>query len=479
MLHPFEAKLRDFIARHQLLSPEKSYLVALSGGADSVCLLRVLHKLGYRLEAIHCNFHLRGKESDHDERFCEQLCQSLDIPFHIVHFDTRSHAELHHLSIEMAARELRYYYFHELSQSIDTQGVCVAHHRDDNVETILMNLLRGTGIHGMSGMHPCSQLPVMLADGSQSETLLLRPLLCVSRKQIEDYLQDIDQPFVTDSSNLVPDVVRNKLRLQVLPLLEEINPAASENMALTAERISAAEQLFTEALQDKCHQATLDETADLVTFSIDALLANEYVLFACLRRYSFTPAQCEDIFSSLLARRHDAARKNETLEWESASHVAVADREELLVYRVDDPHLSDHLSPQQMPLAPEVANSQPLTYNLGAMGRYELSAVEKNFGFIVDKSPAVACLDAAKVQFPLTVRPAAEGDRFQPYGMKGTKLVSDYLTDRKRSIYAKRCQLVMTDATGQILWLVDERTADFCAVTDDTKQVLQITRHRD
>jgi tRNA(Ile)-lysidine synthase len=172
-------------------------------------------------------------------------------------------------------------------------------------------------------------------------------------------------------------------------------------------------------------------------------------------------------------------RKNETLEWESASHVAVADREELLVYRVDDPRLSDHLSPQQMPLAPEVANSQPLTYNLGAMGRYELSAVEKNVGFIVDKSPAVACLDAAKVQFPLTVRPAAEGDRFQPYGMKGTKLVSDYLTDRKRSIYAKRCQLVMTDAAGQILWLVGERTADSCAVTDDTKQVLLITRHRD
>ena len=139
MRHPFEDKIDDFITRHQLLNSCHRYLVALSGGADSVCLLRVLSSLGYEVEAVHCNFHLRGEESDRDEQFCEQLCKEQNTPFHRVHFDTQTFADLHHLSIEMAARELRYQYFYQLSQSIDIQGVCVAHHLDDNVETVLMN----------------------------------------------------------------------------------------------------------------------------------------------------------------------------------------------------------------------------------------------------------------------------------------------------------------------------------------------------
>ncbi|MBR5698339.1 MAG: tRNA lysidine(34) synthetase TilS [Prevotella sp.] len=475
-MYPLENKIRDFIARHKLLMPRKRYLVALSGGADSVCLLRVLQQLGYQIEAVHCNFHLRGEESDRDEQFCEELCKVHNIPFHRVHFDTRSYAELHHLSIEMAARELRYHYFNKLSQAIDAQGVCVAHHRDDNVETILMNLLRGTGIHGLSGMHPLSHLPIVGNDGKQVTTLLLRPLLCVSRQEIEDYLQQIGQSFVTDSSNLEADVVRNKIRLQVLPLLEEINPAARENISLSAERVDRAEQLFGEALEDRCKAAIIDETEHFVTFSIAALLHNEYILFTCLRPYGFSSTQCEDIYALLSRKEHDLLTSP---QWMSASHTAVAERGVLVLFRIDDPHLAENLKPRKLPLAPENSAAAPLTYNLGAMGRYELSAVEKNVGFIVDKSPAVACLDAEMVQFPLTIRPAAEGDRFQPYGMKGTKLVSDYLTDRKRSIYAKRCQLVMTDAKGQILWLIGERTADSCAVTKETRQVLVITRLRD
>ena len=202
MRHPFEDKIGDFITRHQMLNSRHRYLVALSGGADSVCLLRVLSSLGYEVEAVHCNFHLRGEESDRDEQFCEQLCKEQNTPFHRVHFDTQTFADLHHLSIEMAARELRYQYFHQLSQSIDIQGVCVAHHLDDNVETVLMNLVRGTGIHGLTGMRPSSFLPVKTAEGEGSRVLLLRPLLCVSRQEIEDYLSDCGATFVTDSRTI-------------------------------------------------------------------------------------------------------------------------------------------------------------------------------------------------------------------------------------------------------------------------------------
>ena len=479
MRHPFEDKIGDFITRHQLLNSRHRYLVALSGGADSVCLLRVLSSLGYEVEAVHCNFHLRGEESDRDEQFCEQLCKEQNTPFHRVHFDTQTFADLHHLSIEMAARELRYQYFHQLSQSIDVQGVCVAHHLDDNVETVLMNLLRGTGIHGLTGMRPSSFLPVKTAEGEGSRVLLLRPLLCASRREIEDYLADCGATFVTDSSNLVPDVMRNKIRLEVLPLLHEVNPSASENIALTAERMERAEELFDETLQERCQRATVDETDDLKTFRIDELTANEYVLFTCLHRYGFSASLCEYMHASLLLRSADAMRRNESLQWESMSHVAVADRGELLVYRKDDLHLAENLAPKTLPLTPAISSDsisevKPVVYDLGAMGRFVLSTVEKTRDFIVNKSPDVACLDAEKVSFPLVVRPMMRGDSFQPYGMKGKKLVSDYLTDRKRSLYEKRCQLVMTDAAGQIIWLIGERTASVAAVSDTTRYVLTI-----
>ena len=266
-------------------------------------------------------------------------------------------------------------YFNKLSQAIDAQGVCVAHHRDDNVETILMNLLRGTGIHGLSGMHPLSHLPIVGNDGKQVTTLLLRPLLCVSRQEIEDYLQQIGQSFVTDSSNLEADVVRNKIRLQVLPLLEEINPAARENISLSAERVDRAEQLFGEALEDRCKAAIIDETEHFVTFSIAALLHNEYILFTCLRPYGFSSTQCEDIYALLSRKEHDLLTSP---QWMSASHTAVAERGVLVLFRIDDPHLAENLKPRKLPLAPENSAAAPLTYNLGAMGRYELSAVEKN-----------------------------------------------------------------------------------------------------
>ena len=165
------------------------FLVALSGGADSVCLLLAMKRLGYRVEAIHCNFHLRGAESDRDEEFCKRLCEREQIPFHTVHFDTKTYAEVHKVSIEMAARELRYNYFEQLRKAIDAEAILVAHHKNDAVETLLMNLLRGTGIHGLQGIKP-------------RNGRIIRPLLCVSRQEIVEWLNMIGQDYVTDSTNL-------------------------------------------------------------------------------------------------------------------------------------------------------------------------------------------------------------------------------------------------------------------------------------
>ena len=210
--------IRLYIEKYRLLSEDRPVLVGLSGGADSVALLGVLVRLGYPCIALHCNFHLRGEESDRDEAFACEFAESLEVPFHKIDFDTISYAGERHLSIEMAARELRYAWFEEMRERLGGQATAVAHHRDDNVETVLMNLIRGTGIRGMSGIRP-------------RNGFIVRPLLCVSREDILAWLADQGYAYMVDSTNLSDAYTRNFIRLNVLPLLEEINPSARNTIA--------------------------------------------------------------------------------------------------------------------------------------------------------------------------------------------------------------------------------------------------------
>ena len=222
--------IRLYIEKYRLLSEDRPVLVGLSGGADSVALLGVLVRLGYPCIALHCNFHLRGEESDRDEAFACEFAESLEVPFHKIDFDTISYAGERHLSIEMAARELRYAWFEEMRERLGGQATAVAHHRDDNVETVLMNLIRGTGIRGMSGIRP-------------RNGFIVRPLLCVSREDILAWLADQGYAYMVDSTNLSDAYTRNFIRLNVLPLLEEINPSARNTIARSAEHLSAAENI--------------------------------------------------------------------------------------------------------------------------------------------------------------------------------------------------------------------------------------------
>ena len=226
-------KIKRFIVSEHLLRVDALYLVALSGGADSVALLLCLKELGYHVEAVHCNFNLRGEESLRDEQFCEDLCQRENIPLHKAHFDTQAYADLHKVSIEMAARELRYRYFFQLKEALGADGVCVGHHKEDTVETILINLVRGTGLSGLMGIRPRNHD-------------VIRPLLCVTRQEIEDYLHQHAVSFVTDSTNLIDDVVRNKIRLNVIPQLSEINPSVTDAILTTANHLSEVDAIVQE-----------------------------------------------------------------------------------------------------------------------------------------------------------------------------------------------------------------------------------------
>lgn len=436
----FIYKVRKFIARHQLLSQDGKYLVALSGGADSVCLLRVLIELGYQVEAIHCNFNLRGKESDRDELFCDNLCKSLQVPFHRVHFDTREYASLHHVSIEMAARDLRYGYFKQLCHDIQANGICVAHHRDDCVETMLINLVRGTGIHGLTGIAPKNEL-------------IIRPLLEVGRQEIIEYLEAIHQDYVTDSSNLIDDVVRNKIRLNVIPLLREINPSASENIARTATRLVEAERLFDWALEKRAEECVMMKDNESIVIDFRLASQNEYILFHLLSPYGFSPIQIEQI------SENDGEQSGK--EWQSVSHIALIDRDRLLVHRLEEKR-----SPMLIPEEGKYVFSSKVSLSF--------QQFERHADFVIRRCKDVACLDADMVQFPLTVRYVENGDRFVPFGMNGSKLVSDFLTDCKMSLYDKRQQLVVTDAQHHIIWLVNQRLDHRFRITEKTKRILLI-----
>lgn len=439
-------QVAGFIARNQLLTADNKYIVALSGGADSVALLLIMKALGYDVEAAHCNFHLRGKESERDENFCVSLCESLGIILHRIHFDTLTYAQLHKVSIEMAARDLRYSYFEQLRRDINADAICVAHHKDDNVETILLNLVRGTGLNGLTGISP-------------RNGFILRPLLCIGREDILEYLEAENQDYVTDSSNLVDDVQRNKIRLNVLPLLENVNPAVKDNVLTMARWIAEAstivEASLSEAKAKAVSSATLNDSLCVDISKVEEYPSAEYLLWNILRDYGFNSSQVALVAENLHATTGTS--------WFSSSHELTLDRGRLILTPLDKEE------GRQMRI-PEAG-----TYVYTELCKLKIEQKEINENYTISRSSDKVCLDAQKVKFPLMIRRVARGDRFVPFGMKGSKLVSDFLTDQKVALPLKRRQLVVADAGGNILWVVGKRLDGRFAVSPCSKSVVEIS----
>ena len=480
--------MRRFASVHELFVYGGKYIVALSGGADSVSLLFVLkhleHELGIDVEAAHCNFHLRGAESVRDEEFCKQLCERLSVPLHLIHFDTQAYADLHRVSIEMAARDLRYGYFENLRRDIEAQDICVAHHRDDSVETVLLNLVRGTGLRGLRGIQP--------RNGN-----IIRPLLSLSREDIVQYLDALGESYVTDSTNLHNDVKRNKIRLDVMPLLRELNPSVSQSIFESSLRVGEALKVFDEAMKrsiadvttpprgctcPKCtnqpvrkctnqpllvqqsllHQqrCTLQANHPL-TISIDRLKQQpspEYTLHEILSPRGFTSAQIDQIYGSL-----DSCSAGKIIA--SDSHELAFDRGSLLVQ--PRTNVADAARSMRIP--------ETGTYVFSDSLKIKVAAEDCGDDYVPSRAADCVCLDASDIKFPLTLRHIEQGDRFVPFGMNGMKLVSDYLTDRKKNVFEKRAQLVVTDAQQRIVWLVGERTDNRFRITPHTQQALRLT----
>lgn len=423
----FHWDIQKYIEEKHLFTLRDKVLVALSGGADSVALLRVLLVLGYHCEAAHCNFHLRGEESNRDERFVNELCKELGVTLHITHFDTVAYAAQHHVSIEMAAREMRYNWFEQLRKEREMAVIAVAHHRDDSVETFLLNLIRGAGINGLKGIRP-------------HHGNIVRPLLDVNRQDILNYLHHLHQDYVTDSTNLQDEYMRNKIRLNILPMLRELNPSVSESIAETSKRLADVSLIYNKEIETGKIRV-MEKSGHILISRLMEEVAPMALLFEILHPLGFNSVQVEDVFRSLSAQ---SGKRFVSAEWE-----VLRDRTELII----------------QPRRQENNDSS------GNMPELVMETVEITSDFMIPKDKDTACLDADKVVQPLIVRKWQRGDKFVPFGMKGKKNVSDYLTDRKFSLFQKENQYVVC-SEDKIVWLVGERSDDRFRITENTKRAL-------
>lgn len=416
-------KVKEFIEKEDLFSKQDKILVALSGGADSVALTRILITLGYHCEAAHCNFELRGEESDRDEDFVRNFCRSLNIKCHSIHFETRRYAAQQSISIEMAARELRYNWFTKICEKSDCQVVAVAHHKDDSVETMLLNLIRGTGINGLLGIRP--------KNGN-----VVRPLLCASRQEVVEYLHRMNQTYVTDSTNLEDEYTRNKIRLNLLPLMEEINPSVKDGLVKTASYLNDISKVYQQAIKESIDRIFITPEKEI---SIEKLMnepAPQALLFEVLSPLGFNSTQVEEVYGSLNGQ---PGKRFISSQWQ-----VVKDRELLLIEKV------------------KTANDKPQII-------FEEVLLTKEF--VIPKDKNTACFDANKFKGVISIRKWEKGDYFIPFGMKGKKLVSDFMTDSKFSLLKKQQQWVLS-CNDQIAWLIGERTDNRFRIDDSTQKVI-------
>ena len=434
-------KVQSYIEKHQLLLADRPVLLGVSGGTDSVVLLHILQALGYECIIAHCNFHLRMEESNRDEAFVRNLASRYCLKAYFVDFQTTEYAQQEKISIEMAARDLRYSWFADLLVQTGAQAIAVAHHADDSIETMLLNLIRGTGLKGITGIQPRNQQVV-------------RPLLSCSRDEIEAYRRQHQLEYVEDSTNIQTDYRRNKIRHELLPLLEQINPSVRQTLYNSIHYFQGAYCLYNEHITQIAEKLSAVQSDGRVVIDIQGLLQQvdvATVLYELISPYGFNSSQLDDIVQAL------GSESGKTFY--SETHRIVKDRASLIISAKAD-------SKENLYIISQPDCTVRIPYPL------RVSTLAVDASFVVSKSAEKIQLDAENILFPLTIRSWQEGDWFVPFGMKHRKKLSDFFIDLKLSIADKeKVQLLCSGDT--ILWVIGYRTDNRFRVQPQTSQVIQ------
>ena len=493
-------EFKSFVEKHNLIGRDDRVLLALSGGVDSMVLAKLLllsqqdnktprhqglvtepvevptaksqkPKAKSQLAFAHCNFHLRGDDSDRDERFVTKFAKENNIPIYIKHFDTEAYAKENSLSIEMAARELRYAWFKELKEIHNFDKVALAHHGDDQIETFFINFLRGSGIKGLKGMKP-------------QNDFYIRPLLWSNRNEIETFAKENGIQWVEDYTNQETVYLRNKIRHNIIPIFDEMKNNARQSLNFSIDCLSSENDLYRSLLEDKF---ALIEHVDGNCRSIDVkhFLENEngrQLLFEWVRRFGFNFDQSESMYEAMRNGKSGSM-------WQSVGTRLIAsvqkDKIEIFEEREEEEEViliktQSFEDTKTQRLKDSKNDSVTLllcdsaTLRLCDSTTLRLNSYNKDESFQLIKDPKVAAqFDMDKIAFPLKLRHWKKGDKFKPLGMKGSKLLSDFFNDLGFSEYQKRKVWIMEDANGLILWIVGHRINDKVKILDTTKVIFQ------
>jgi len=431
-------QFRDFIQNAQLFNNSDRLLLAVSGGKDSVLMLHLFKAIGVDFGVAHCNFNLRGEEALRDENFVRLLCANLDLPFYVTHFETKKYAHEHKISTQMAARELRYNWFEELRIQNAYDYIALAQHQNDAVETVLINLTRGTGIGGLHGILP-------------KRGKLIRPLLFLNRNEIDFAIETNNLAYVEDSSNLSSDYVRNRIRLKVIPELQQINPNLIQTFSENISRFAEIETFLQEQVDIlKTRLCILQADGTYISIQeIQKLASKKILMTELLKRFGFEP----DVVGSLI----DGLDKQSGKLYFSRSHKAVIDRENLIItLRNEDIHEHEFIHPSTKEVS---------------FGAYTVS-VRQSDESTFDQNRKTASVDFNQLIYPLIVRSWEQGDKFSPMGMTKFKKISDFFIDQKVPLHLKKQIPILINGNGEVIWIAGMRQDNRYKINQATKKVV-------
>jgi len=436
MLSQFQKSVLSLIPQ----AGKRSFLLAVSGGVDSVVMAELFKKAGYEFAIAHCNFQLRGKESEGDEKFVKELATKYKVPFYVKRFDTDTYVAEHKVSTQMAARELRYQWFNDCLKHEKLDYLVIAHHVDDAIETFFINLLRGTGIAGLHGI-------------ASVQKNLIRPLLSFSRKEIEEYASAQKLKWREDSSNASDKYERNKIRHHLIPELLKISTDATKAIGHTIENLAETEIVYRKAIEKELSKL-VTVGKDKTTIPVNGLKKLEHpalYLYEYIKRYGFNYVQAKEVCHAIEGQSGKI--------FLSTSHRIIKDRKNLVL----EPINTDN---NKAPVKIEDGDNGFVDKDLSLL----IDIKDKPAGYKPFHPQSVGCFDYNKLTFPLTVRPWAKGDKFYPLGMNKPKKISDFLIDAKISLADKDRVSVMLSG-NEIVWLIGHRIDDRYKIAPATKKL--------
>ena len=441
-----QSDFQIFIDSNKLCNNTDRILLGISGGIDSICMFHLFKQLEFPIGIAHCNFQLRGDESEQDEIFVRNLANEYDIPFFSKRFETKEIAEDEGISIQMAARDLRYDWFEEVRNKYDYNYIAIAHNKDDVIETFLINLTRGSGIKGFTGIK------------SKSEKII-RPLLFASRNEIVKYLNKNNLEYREDSSNSTVKYSRNLIRHEIIPLFEKINPSFRETIIENISRLKDAETIYIDNIQ-KTRESVVREENQRILLNLEKLkqlypLSN--FLYEILKPFGFSSSQVTDIIESL----NGISGK----QFFSSTYRLIKDRTDLIIEEISSINEKHYY----IDVDTERFESPVKLY---------FSKFELNKDFEIIKDSQIGLFDLDIIEFPIILRKWKKGDYFMPLGMQNLKKVSDFFIDNKLSILEKENTWIL-ESGNKIIWIIGYRIDERFKVTDITKNILKIDLHKD